>query len=436
VIPINNPAVYATSLQILKQTVGHGFRGRAAQIFLACKHYGNQIPTIGSAIGIESSRLQQLFDDLFNKPSRTSPDQIAIIFDNDHKVPTGTTGGILASASNIWRNNLNLQKGFICYASVQEMQNHAFVTASRKQCPHLRPANASTLAQSWCNIKGKPPTYRGEDNPKMLRKDPVSGDYTVHDPQDVPFYSGIIRPANSSKLPIAPLIAAIYYDGILAANRSHVDVGDFLTDFGFTPTEAAAYFDDDPASNAHQALALAHAGISWTPLPTGPSLQASPPTLPGIAPVVVPQGASNTTNIALHPAMGTTTSPPPPAVSGWWDAQQAVRKTLETAGWVVTDTSAWRCGCDFMIVKAGKMKLVEVKSSVGICAPSLTKTEYAQAHALRNDYVMAIVENFDPALPATIQWVEDPASLQMTMRQVIEYTLPRSIWRNHTSPMP
>lgn len=113
-IPISNPGVYASSLQILKQTAGHGFRGRAAQIFLACKHYGSQIPRVGSAIGIEPSRLQQLFDDLYIKPSRTSPEKIAIIFDNDHKVPTGTTGGILAGASNIWRNNLNLQKGFIC----------------------------------------------------------------------------------------------------------------------------------------------------------------------------------------------------------------------------------------------------------------------------------------------------------------------------------
>lgn len=265
-IPIHNPVVYDRSLEILKSVAGHGFRGRAAQIFLACKHYGNQIPTVGSAVGIESNQLQLLLDELYAKPSRTAPEKIAIIFDDDHKVPTGKTGGVLKVSSNIWRNNLNLQKGFICYASVQEMHSHAFVTESRKLCPHLRPANTTTLARSWCDMKGAPPRYRGEDNPKMFRKDPSSDEYTVHNPQDVAFYSGIIRPASGVKLPIAPLIVAIYYDSFLAAGRSQVDVGDFLADFGFTPAEAAAYFDDDPASAAHQTLLTHNPGVSWTRL--------------------------------------------------------------------------------------------------------------------------------------------------------------------------
>lgn len=436
-IPINSPAVYTTSLQILKQTAGHGFWGRAAQIFLACKHYGNQIPQVGSAIGIESGRLQQLLDDLYSKPSRTSPEKIAIIFDDNHQVPSGMKAGALSGPANIWRNNFDLQKGFICYAPVADMLSPAFVSASRKTCPHLLPLGTTTLAGAWCGIKGKPPKYRREDHPKMLRKDPITGEYTVHNPQDISFYSGIIRPASNAKLPIAPLIVAIYHDSFLAAQRTHVDVGDFLTDFGFTAAEASAYFDDDPASAAHHSLALAHPGISWTLLPTSPATQTPNPALPGNSPVAVPKAAAGKTKSILHPAnLGTTTSPPPPAVSGWWDAQQAVRKTLEAAGWVVTDTSLSKCGCDFKIVKAGKMKFVEVKSSVSNCTPTLTKTEFDQARFFKNDYVIAIVENFRPSLPATIQWIENPARLQMTVRQVVEYTLPRSIWRKHTSPMP
>jgi hypothetical protein len=436
-IPIGVPAAYDKSLEILKDVVGHGFRGRAAQIFLACKHYGNQIPRVGSAVGVESNQLQQLLDDLYSKPSRAAPEKIAIIFDNDHKVPTGTTGGVLSTASNVWRNNLNLQKGFICYASVQEMQSQAFVTESRKLCPHLRPVNTTTLAQSWCHIKGDPPRYRGEDNPKMFRKDSLTGEYTVHDPTDVSFYEGIIRPASGVKLPIAAVIVAIYYDSFLAAGRSQVDVGDFLTDFAFTSAEASAYFDDDPVSVAHQELALACPGISWTRLATGTIIPVPRPTLPGLAPAPIPQVSPGKAKVAVHPAsIGWTRSPPPPATSGWWDAQQAVRKTLEAAGWSVTDTSGMQVGYDFKIIKAGSLKLVEVKSSVGICTAKLTRLEFNQAMAMRSDFVLAIVENFDPSLPATIQWVEDPARLQMTRRNVIEYTLPRSVWRKHTSAIP
>lgn len=437
-IPINSTAVYGKALEVLKSVSGNGFRGRAAQIFLACKHYGNQIPIMGSTTGIDSRQLQQLLDDLYSKPNRGTPDKIAIIFDDDHKVPTGTTGGILTVASNIWRNNLNLQKGFVCYAPIQDMQTPGFVAASRKVCPHLRPAGTQTLAQSWCHIKGKPPVYRGEDNPKMFRKDPLSNEYTVHDPQDVNFYSGIMRPASGVKLPIAALIIAIYQDSALAAGRSHVDVSDFLTDFGFTPAEATAYFDDDPASAAHQALALVAAGITWTRISTSPAATAPTVSLPGIPPVPTPKSATGKKAKILphHSAIGVTTSPPPPATSGWWSAQQAVRTTLETAGWMVVDVSGLKVGYDFKIIKAGQVRMVEVKSSVGICTATLTDLEYKQALAGRRDFVMAIVEHYDPMLPATIQWVEDPARLQMTQRTVVQFTLPRSVWRNHTTPMP
>jgi hypothetical protein len=153
--------------------------------------------------------------------------------------------------------------------------------------------------------------------------------------------------------------------------------------------------------------------------------------------VLPPQVAAGTGKAPLHPAsIGFTTSPPPPAISGWWDAQQAVRKTLQIAGWTVIDTSGMQVGYDFKIIKGGKLKLVEVKSSVGICTAKLTRLEYDQAIAMRRDFVLAIVENFVPTLPAIIQWVEDPVRLQMTKRTVVEYTLPRSVWRKHTTPIP
>jgi hypothetical protein len=155
-------------------------------------------------------------------------------------------------------------------------------------------------------------------------------------------------------------------------------------------------------------------------------------------PVPVPKAANGKKSKALphHGSIGVTTSPPPPTKSGWWNAQQAVRTTLEATNWVVVDVSGLKVGYDFKIIKAGQVKMVEVKSSVGICTATLTGLEYKQAVAGGRDFVLAVVENYDPALPATIQWVEDPARLQMTQRHVVQYTLPRSVWRNHTTPMP
>lgn len=272
----------------------------------------------------------------------------------------------------------------------------------------------------------------------MFRKDLATGEYTVYDPQDVSFYSGIIRPASGVKLPIVALIVAIYYDGILSAGRTHVDVPDFLTDFGFTAAEAAAYFDDDPNSSAHQALALIAAGMTWTRLSASSASAAPIAKLPGTPTAPTPKTIARKAAKPLphHSSISVTTSPPPPATSGWWNAQQAVRTTLETAGWLVVDVSGKKFGCDFKIIKGGQVKLVEVKSSVGNCTATLTDLEYRQALALGKDFVLVIVENYDPALPAMIQWVEDPARLQMTKRLVVEYTLPRSVWRNHTTAMP
>lgn len=440
-IPIGSSTLYAHALDVLRNATGPGFRGRAAQIFLACKHYGGRIPTIGSAVGVDIGQMQALLDDLYIKPNRSTPDKVAIIFDADHKVPSGVTAGGLKGPSNIWRNNLNLQKGFICFAPSQLLLDPAFQSQSRKLCPHLRPSGAKTLANSWCAVKagapgGQSPRYRGEDNPKMFRKDPVTDEYTVHDPRDVTYYSSIMLPANGAKLPIAALIVALYHDSVLAAGRSHVDLGDFLTDFGFTTAEASAYFDDDPASAGHRRLASAAQGISWTRLPA--LVPTIPPTLPGLQqppPPRMAKGRRSRTPTSLA-GIVVTTSPTAPIQSGWWDAQQAVRTTLEAAGWTVQDASMMQAGFDLQATKAGTVKAIEVKSSVGICTPTLTRTERATAIQVGSNYVLAIVENFVATAPVTIQWVHNPARLQMTEQHVVQYTLPRSIWRKHTSAMP
>lgn len=102
---------------------------------------------------------------------------------------------------------------------------------------------------------------------------------------------------------------------------------------------------------------------------------------------------------------------------------------LEGDGWHVVDFTRVGAGYDFKATKAGVVRLVEVKSAVGACAPVLTQREYDEAKLGRTRYVLAIVENYDPMKPVTIKWVQDPARLQVTIRNITGYYLPRSIWR-------
>lgn len=425
-IPIDSAALYDLSLSIIRSTVGHRFLGRLVQMFLAAKHYGQQIPQIGDAVGIQSGDLEDLLDELYLKPSRPSPDKVAIVFKASHKVPSGQTDAAHSDPSNIWRNNLNLQKGYMCFGSHNELLDPSFRNPSRLECPHLVPAVPGSLAQAQCALN-LGPRYRGEDHPKMFKKDAATGEYWIYDPRDLQFYSTIMLPDTGNKIPVAPLIIALYYDGKLAAGRAAVDISDFLSDFDFSSAEFATYFDADPSSTAHQQLLAANSSISWN---QGAVVTATPSPPAGTLPAI-PTPLPPSSNAAATSSVSTTsvTTSAPPATGHWWSAEQAVRTVLEADGWQVIDVTRLGIGYDFKATKAGVLRLVEVKSAVGRCAPTLTQREYREAKQARNLYVLAIVENFDPLKPVTIRWVQDPARLQMTVRNTTAFFLPRSVWQ-------
>lgn len=282
------------------------------------------------------------------------------------------------------------------------------------------------LAQAQCALN-MGPRYRGEDHAKILKKDASSGEYWIYNPADVDFYSPIVLPDTGSKIPIAPLIIALYYDGKLAAGRTAVDVSDFLSDFDFSPAEFATYFDADPSSAAHQQLLAANPSISWN---QGAVVTATPGSSAGsLPPVPTPMPASSKAAATSNVSTTSVTTSAPPATGHWWSAEQAVRTVLEADGWQVIDVTRLGIGYDFKATKAGVLRLVEVKSAVGRCAPTLTQREYREAKQARTLYVLAIVENFDPLKPVTIRWVQDPARLQMTVRNTTAFFLPRSVWQ-------
>lgn len=414
------------------------YLGRVVQIFFACKHYGALVPRIGDPTGTDTGTLQRLLDDLYEKPSRRPDPSISIIFNNSHLTRTGEVTPGIAGASNIWRNNFKLQKGYSCYASPAELNSRPFREQSRKLCPHLVTAQEGSLRNAQCALDPESARYRGEDHAKVFRILPGSDEIFVYEPSDVEFYRPLVL-ANGRRLPIGPLIVALYYDSSLAAGRSEIDLGDFLLDFDFSPAEFAAYFDDNINLPEHQALNADFPGlISWTPIPIGLPLapaalpiaapgQAAPPVPAPVLPAIPQPGPRRARRIA---AIGGIALPAasPPAGSHWWDAEQAVRQILEADGWAVVDMSRFGVGYDLLARKAAATLHIEVKSSAGKCSPVLTENEYIEARRLRQTYILAIVENYSPTASVTVRWVADPARLALSARRVLNYGVARSQW--------
>ncbi|MEO3475888.1 DUF3883 domain-containing protein [Roseomonas sp. CAU 1739] len=423
-IRVNDPALYNASLQLLERFTGRSYYGRLVQIFLACKHYGRLIPRVGATQGIDVGTFQRLVDDMYEKPSRRPHPSVAILFSNNHLRRTGVAGPGMGAA-NIWRNNFNIQKGFGCYATPTKLANPAFRNQSRTVCPHLVTAVPGQLAGAHCDIEPRG-RYRREDHYKVFRIDPATREHFVYDPADVAHYQPIVLAPGGRRLPIVPLIIGLYFDSDLAAGRTQIDVGDFLMDFDFLPSEAIAYFDDDPSLPENAAIAaIAAGGLAWSRIavPAAP-MPVAPAPLPGIPMPVHPRGRRGA------PPVVPVAAPPtaPPAGGHWWDAEQAVRKVLEDDGWIVLDVSRFGVGYDMRAHKAGTTRHVEVKSSAGRCAPLLTQNEYNEAKRLRQEYVLAVVENFDPVQPVSVWWVQDPARLTLGARTMTAFSLARSAW--------
>ncbi len=405
---------------MLEEFTRGSYYGRLAQIFLACKYYGGLIPAVGSPTGTDISTIQRLLDDLYEKPSLRPGPSIAILFSNNHLYRTGEAppGGV---ASNIWRNNFNIQKGFGCYASAGEIIDPAFRNRSRKLCPHLQPLSAGTLEGAHCDLENNA-SYRREDHPKVFRVDPDTRELFVYNTSDTAHYAPLVL-SMRGKLPVAPLLVSIYYDSRIAGTRSEISIEDFLIDFGFQPAEFSTYFNDDLSTGKNAELSAAFPGkISWTKV-TGSTPAATAAPLPGVpAPASARRRAGSSAVSAAAPPVA------PPAGSHWWDAEQVVRQVLEADGWTVIDKTRFGVGYDFHAWKAGTTRYVEVKSSAGRCTPVLTDNEYMEARRLRKEYVLAVVENFDPAGPATVFWIQDPARLSVSARQVKVFSVPRSQW--------
>lgn len=417
--------IYLRSIELLSDyklhAGGRRYKGRFVQIFLALKFYQSQIPSIHSGTYISSEVLQSLLDDLYAKYSRPLNACILSIFEANHLARTGVipVGG--TTSSNIWRNNLHLQKGIGCYASPEELASRTFLNEPRENCRHL----VGNLENGRCELQSDA-RYRGESHRKWLRIDPGGNGFAVVDLMNISNFLPYVAP-DGERIPIIPLVYALYYDGnpgLAVGSRPDVTIQDFCFDFNFSEGEFAAYFDQDINNKFNASILAEFPSIGFTPVELTDGV-------PAPREATQPRGklGSRTAAAPLPTPVLTGTVTPPPQTHSGWEAEQFVFDALGEAGWEVYDVRRQKVGYDLLAKKGRKTLYIEVKSSVGYCFPSFTSREWQQAITHKSNYVVAIIENFNPSSDNTVYWVENPSiTCSQTELRTISHCIPRSSW--------
>ena len=437
-IPTTDAAVYADALA---QLAAHdasipSHKGRLTQVFLALKFYGAAMPGLSAGKGIPVGLLQSMLDDLYAKVSRPPYDSVLTLFAGTYMPRTGIKPPGKKYPANNWRNNFNLQKGVGCYANAADLSSHAFLSASRRNCPHLAPATSGSLEHAQCSLHPGP-EYRGEDLLKWLQIRPAQPafpqEYAAVDLSNIPTFTPYIAPGGN-RIPALALAVAIYHDadaGIVTGGRGEIDMADFQADFNMTAAEFAAYFDDDQANIYNARLIHAHPTVGYTRV--GAAVLALPARVAPPTPSIRRRSAARPPTAPIL----TTTTVAPPAVNTGHPAQDFVRAALEAEGYAVYDVSNQRRGYDLYAVKAGRSRYFEVKSSLRTCSPVLTAYEYATSVHYGPDYVLAVVENFDPDRANVIHWIPDPANAcTISTATTTEHAVARSSWKAAVVPLP
>lgn len=419
-------------LRNFKQNTG-GYRGRFVQLFLALKFYQSDLPSVQSGQAVPTGTLQEMIDDLFAKDSRPDHDSVLMMFEHRYVARTGVVAPGNTYPTNTWRNNFNLQKGVGCFASEDDLVDLDFLNEPRIECRHLVAPGpeAEGLRGCTCSLASSNPQYRGEEHRKWLQIKGDGAGYAVINPTLIPNYEGYVVPAEGSRLPLVPVVIALYHDvspAMLTGKRRGVNTFDFASDFNFSLEELRTYFDDS-ADNVHnRALTELETGLEWdgfgeVPAPPRPEHEDE-----------LPEAEEDELPTAI---LGGTPAQPP-AVNPGFEPERFVAQLFVDAGWQVEDVSRQQVGYDLHVSRKGRGTLyIEVKSSVGSCRPVLTAREWQQAKRRGDEYVLAVVENFDPKGENFVHWVRGPASrCRASESTTIQYSLPRSSWSAATVGFP
>lgn len=434
-IDVSNRGLYAEALRQLKAYKAgiRNHRGRFIQIFLGLKYFQNQLPSMFSNQFVRTETLQQLLDDLYAKNSRPATACVLMLFQSNYLARTGLRGAN-TSAQNTWRNNFNIQKGIGCYAAAQDLASPTFLNASRLQCRHLVQNVEGSLEGAHCELSSAG-SYRRDDHRKWLQIDPEGSGYSMVDMSNTSNFAPDVAP-QGHRIPIFPLMAALYHDaspGLNIGSRPRVDVADFASDFNFSGTEMAVYFDQAITNRFNALLLNEFPESSYSEMPATP-----PPPAVAVAggrTIEYPARRRKSASPAFpQPVLSGTPAPPPGSNSGW-EAEQYVQSVLSAAGWTVHDVSRQRLGFDLLIQSGSRTRYIDVKSSLSACTPTLTAREWQVAQAKGSEYFLAVVENFDPTGENVIYWVPDPARVGSQPVLIAQYSVSRAWWTINTVPL-
>lgn len=378
---------------------------------------------------VSTGVLQTLLDDLYAKASRPLNDCVLMLFENKYLARTGLTAPTNTTSQNTWRNNFNLQKGIGCYAPPQVLASLTFLSQSRSDCQYLQPTVVGQLSGATCQLCTSSARYRAEEHPKWLRIDPGGAGYAVVDLMNIPNFINYVAP-NNQRIPLLPLIVALYYDalpGLATAGYHQVDSLDFANNFNFSAPELAAYFDEDTANSHNCNLVQQFPGITYTPM------AAQSQSISTARRVVGQRNSSSSRSATIPSPILSGTQVPPPGVNTGWEAEQFVAAVLRNHKWSVDDVSRQRLGYDLLAHKGRQTRYIDVKSSLGYCSPTLTAREWQQAVTHGSLYVLAIIENFNASGQNVIFWVPDPAQVcSPRPTTVVQYSISRSSWQSAT----
>lgn len=419
-----NDDLYSQSLDLLnsyKRSVGRGFKGRFIQIFLALKFFQEQIPSIFSGRYISSELLQTMLDDLYSKASREADRCVLSVFENNHLARTGIVAEGHEYPQNTWRNNFNIQKGIGCYAPASDLSSPTFLNQRRVDCRHLQPEAQGEMAGATCRLCISNATYRSESHRKWLKIEPNGSGYAVVDLQWIDNFIPYLS-YGGRRTPLFPLLIAIYYDanpGLVLGQRLHLGREQFKADFNLSNEEFEAYFDESVENPYNKEILRS---INNRDFDVGRDV----PEHDGVADAKKPFPA--------QPIQSTEVAPP--ALNSGWEAEQFVIKALQEAGWSAHNVSRQSVGYDIFATKEKRKIHVEVKSSINNCFPVLTSREWQKALYLQDEFVLAIVENFNPDRSNNIYWVLNPSRNCVSVPQeTVDYRIVRSAWLGATTSL-
>lgn len=129
----------------------------------------------------------------------------------------------------------------------------------------------------------------------------------------------------------------------------------------------------------------------------------------------------------------TNKTPTRPPDNNGWDAEMFVADTLLKMGWEVSYVAHEYRGYDLYATKDTDTLCVEVKSSVNNCVPRLTENEYNKLLDGGCNFVLAILENFNPTIANEISWIsgDDLTEIDFSPSTEIVYKLSRTAWIQH-----